>query len=419
MKQRAQKLLKHPLIAGSIVIFFGTLFGNVFNFLYTAFMIRFLPPGDKGVLFALISIITLPSLAANAILPSILSFAGKYFANNEIGHVHGLYSKITKLYLCLGIVFFILFLVFIPSLSSFLKIANYQLLLLANIVIFVSFFNVINTGFLQAKLAFGYISFISILNAVLKFLAGVILVLIGFAVGGAVWAIVISVFIPYFLSFIPIRFVFDRKIVKEKVNTKELIVYGLPSALAMLGLTSFITSDILLVKHFFHPLQVDFYAGLSVIGRVIFYFSAPIALVMFPLIVQKNSKGENSNGIFLLSIFLVLIPSIAITIMYFLIPDFIMGIFGVKNLYILNKNLLGMFGLFITTYAVASVLVNFYLSIKKTMVYIPILIAALAQIVGIWFYHNSFLSVVTVSLVTTLLLAIILLLYYPYATKKQ
>lgn len=418
MKQKAKKILKHPLIAGSSVIFFGTLFGNVFNFLFTAYMIRFLPPGDKGVLFALISIITLPSLAANAILPSILSFAGKYFANNEISHVHGLYSKITKLYMYLGAAFSVLFLVCIPFLSSFLKIANYQLLLLANIVIFISFFTVINTGFLQAKLAFRFISLISILNAVLKLVVGVILVTLGFAVGGAVWALVISTILLYVLSFIPIRFVFDKKTVKEKVNTKELILYGLPSAIAMLGLTSFITSDILLVKHFFHPLEVDFYAGLAVISRVIFYFSAPIALVMFPLIVQKNARNENSNGIFLLSIFLVFIPSVAITVMYFLIPDFIMGIFGIKNIYIFNNNLLGMFGLFITTYAIASVLVNFYLSIKKTVVYLPTLIAALAQVVGIWFYHDSFLSVITVSLVTTLLLVIILLLYYPYATKK-
>ena len=151
MKKKFKDILKHPLITGSTVIFFGTLFGNVFNFLFTAYMIRYLPAGDKGVLFALISLITLPSLAASAITPSILSFAGKYFAKNESAHVHGLYNKIFKLYLAAGIGFFLVFLACIPFLSEFLKITNYQLLILANIVVFIGFFNVISTVFLHNK----------------------------------------------------------------------------------------------------------------------------------------------------------------------------------------------------------------------------------------------------------------------------
>src|SRR6185503_5661475 len=144
--------------------------------------------------------------------------------------VHGLYNKVFKLYLGVGIVFFVLFLIFIPFFGEFLKISDFQLLLLANVVIFIGFFNVINTGFLQAKLSFGSLSLLNILNAVLKLIAGVALVFMGFAVGGAVWALVISVFAPFLLSFVPLKFVFDKNIVKEKINTRELLLYGLPSA---------------------------------------------------------------------------------------------------------------------------------------------------------------------------------------------
>jgi O-antigen/teichoic acid export membrane protein len=419
MRKKTKEFLKHPLIAGSTVIFLGTLFGNVFNFLYTAYMLRFLPSGDKGVLFALISLITLPSLAAGAITPAIVSFAGSYFAKEENGRLHGLYSRIVKLYLIGGILFFIIFLMCIPLFSEFFKISSYQLLLLANVIIFMGFFNVINMGFLQAKLAFSYISFLNILNPLIKLGIGVLLVVMGFAVGGAVLAIAISVLIPFLISFIPLKYIFNKKTEKEKGSIKELIIYALPSAAIVLGLTSFITSDILLVKHFFHPLQVDFYAGISVIGRVIFYFSAPIAVVMFPLIVQRNSKKESSGGIFLLSILLVLLPSIAITIIYFIIPDLIMSIFGIKNIVGESKILLGLFGIFISIYSLLSVLVNYYFSIKKTNIYIPILIAAFAQIVGIWFYHDNFLYVISISVITTLLLVISLLLYYPYATREK
>ena len=50
---------------------------------------------------------------------------------------------------------------------------------------------------------------------------------------------------------------------------------------------------LILVKHFFSPHDAGIYAGLSLIGRVIFFFSAPIASVMFPVIVQKYARKEN------------------------------------------------------------------------------------------------------------------------------
>jgi len=419
MKKKVKQLLKHPLITGSTVIFFGTLLANAFNFFFTAYMLRNLPAGDKGTLFALISIITLPGLAANSIAPSIVNFAGTYFAKNNLGRVHGLYNKIAKFYMIIGSVFFVAFLVSIPFLSQFFKIPNQQLLFLVDVIVFLGVLNVINVSFLQAKLAFGYIAFISILSAILKFVLGIFFVSSGFAVTGAMYALILAAIIPLLLSFKPLRFIFDKKTVKEKVDTREIILYGLPSAVAILGLTSFITSDILLVKHFFPPLQADVYAGLSIIARVIFYFSAPIALVMFPLVVQKFSKNESNTGTFFLAILFVLLPSAVITLVYFLMPEFIMHIFGIKNITPEDKYLLGIFGIFISLYSLLSVLTNFFLSIKKIKIYIPIVLCAVLQIIGICLYHKNFLSIISISVVITFLLVCGLLIYYPYATKKK
>lgn len=419
MKKNVEKFFQHPLITGSSFIFLGTLFGNVFNFLFTAFMLRYLPAGDKGSLFALVSLITLPFLAANAAGPAIVSFAGAYFAKNETAKVHALYSKVARAYLFFGIVFFLIFFLCIPALSEFLKIQNRQLLILTNVVIFIGFFNVINTAFLQAKLAFKYIAFLNILSAILKFVLGLAFVLLGFAVGGAMTAIVVAAFIPVLLSFVPLKFVFTKNIEQTKVNMKEILMYGLPSAVTVLGLTSFITSDILLVKHFFESSQADFYAGISIIGRVIFYFSSPIGVVMFPLVVQRMTKKEKYTGIFLLSMLLVFLPSFVITLCYFLFPELIMNVFGIQNLLPEHKGILGMFGGFVSIYALVSVLVSFYLSIKKTGIYIPVIIMAAVQIFGIWFYHRDLLTVVTISLASSFLLLLVLLLYYPYATKEK
>lgn len=419
MKQKIQSVLDNPLISGSSTMFLGTLFANVFNFLFTIYMYANLPPGEKGTLIAIISLITLPALIASAVTPSVLSFAGKYFANDEIDKVHGLYSKIGKAYLFLGIGSFLLILVLIPTISAFFQIEDHFLLVIADFIILLQFFIVLNNAFLQAKLAFGSLAFITITSTVTKFILGVILIISGFAIKGAVGALFLSFLIPFVFTFYPLRSIFQSSVQKINVNAKEFFSYGLPAAIASFGLTSFITSDILLVKHFFEPEVADIYGGISVIGRIIFYFSSPIASVMFPLVVQRMSRKENYTSIFTLSMLLVLLASSGITLLYFLYPQFFMDVFKIGVLPDNEKNLLGIFALFISVYALVSILVHFYLSIKKTIIFLPIVITAVLQIACIWFFHTNFLSIIYISLFCVFLLLVVLLLYYPYATRER
>jgi O-antigen/teichoic acid export membrane protein len=419
MKKVANRIIKNPLISGSSFIFSGTLLANVFNFIFSIYMLAHLSSADNGTLIALISFTTLPMLAANSIAPAIIRFAGPYFVHNDTAKLHGLYIKVGRVYFGVAVSMFVLFLIFVPQISSFFKIDNYLLLVLANIIIFIGYFNVLNISFLQAKLAFKYYSMLTILSTLLKLIFGIALVMAGYAVNGAFTAILISVLIPFLLSFIPLKFLFNKVHEKVAVNSKEIFAYGLPSSFVVLGQTVFITGDILLVKHFFQPDEAGFYAGISLIGRVIFYFSAPIGTVMYPLIIQKMSKNEPYKNTFLLSLLLVLIPSLGITTFYFLFPEFVMHFFRIKQTSLYQPYLLGLFGAFISIYSVVTLLIHLYLSIKKTIIAIPVFLSALLQMVLIWFFHSSFIAVVLDSLFATFLLLIVLLLYYPYATKGK
>lgn len=154
------------------------------------------------------------------------------------------------------------------------------------------------------------------------------------------------------------------------------------------------------------------YAALSIIGKVIFFFSAPIATVMFPLIVQKFTRKENYHNIFHLSLLLVLLPSLALTVFYFLFPIFTIQLFFNRPEYNAAAPLLGWYGILMTLYSVNNILINFLLSIKKTSVYIPILIGAFLQIGLILYFHRSFAEIIAISISILSLLIVILLLYY-------
>ena len=418
MKQKAKKLLKNPLIYGSSILVIGSVAANFFNFLFNLFMSRNLSVADYGVLASIISLVNFPMLIVAAIVPTVVSFTGSYFAKGQLDMVRGFYLKMIKPLAITGATVFLLFLFFISSIGEFFHIHNTFILLLADFIIFMAFINILNLALLQAKLAFGYQVFVGFVGAITKLLLGILFVYMGFSVTGGVLAILLSGLVVYIVSFSPIRFIFDRKITSPHINTKEMFSYGLPSALTLLGLTSFISSDILLVKHFFEADKAGMYAGLSLIARVIFYISYPIGTVMFPMIVQKHSKKENFTNTFKLALLLVMMPSIALTAFYFIFPEFSVLFFLKRTEYLEISSLVGLFGIYISVYCLLNIIANFYLSIKKTKIYIPIIIGALLQIVLIFFFHQTFYQIIMISLGITFLLVIGSLLHYPHATKK-
>jgi len=418
MRQKIKRLIKHPLIFGTGIVVGGNLAANFFNFLFTLFMSRNLSISEYGTLASVMSLIAFPLLVSNALGPVIVQFAGKYFATANYPLLRGLFIQMKKFLLILAVFIFSLFLFFLTSISNFFNIENKMILIIADFVIFFAIINVINISFIQAKLAFGFQVLVNLLNTLLKFVLGVIFVLLGYSVIGATSAILFGLVSAYIFSFIQLKFIFDKKIPAPKVETKELFSYGLPASLTLMSLTSFISTDILLVKHFFNPQQAGLYAGLSLVARVIFFLSAPIGSVMFPIVVQKYSKKESFTRTFNLSLLLVLLPSVLIAIFYMLFPNFSILFFLKKQNYLAISHLLTPFAIFIVLFSLLSIIANFYLSINKTKVYIPVVIGALAQIILICLFHNSFAQIITISLVITFVLVGMLLLHYEFFIKR-
>ncbi len=404
-------LAKHPLISGATIIFLGGFSANICNFLFNLFMSRNLSFTDYGILASLFSLITLFALPVGAVIPTLVYFFASYFAKEDYNMARGLYIRVTKYSFFVGLIIFLLFFIFRSNISNFFHIENTSFLVLAGFGILISFLGVANQPLLQAKLAFSFLSFFGLFSSLLKLVVGVVFVLLGYSIIGVLFALIITSLIPYCLTFLPLRFLFNKGEGKPKVSLKRLFFYGAPATLATFGLTSFITIDIVLVKHFFSPELAGKYAMISLIGKVVFYFSTPIGTVMFPLIAQKYTKGENYHKDFIFSLLLVIVPSFLLVLFYILFPEFVVRIFN-QNL---DKTLIPLiipFGVISALFAVLSLLTNFYLAIDKTKVFIPIVISTFLQCLLIFFFHKNFLQVILITLGILSLLLFVLLLYY-------
>jgi O-antigen/teichoic acid export membrane protein len=240
----------------------------------------------------------------------------------------------------------------------------------------------------------------------------VALVAIGYGVFGALGAVLALIIVQFGITVIPLRTLITRGKVKLDLPVKEIISFATPTTIALIALFSFVSSDVILVKHFFSAKDAGLYGGLSLVGKVIFYFTIPVPVVMFPLLVRRHTLNQSYKKLFYMALLLVTIPSIFISGFYFLFPEFTINIFLGGRDYLQIAPYLGIYGIFLTIYSINNTFLNYFLSIGKTKSAFIVLFFAVLQILGIWLFHESFTQVITVSILTSIALLISLAVFF-------
>ncbi|MBU2632174.1 oligosaccharide flippase family protein, partial [Patescibacteria group bacterium] len=364
-----KRVIKSDLISGSAYLFIGGFVGSTIAFLFNLFLVRSLSPVEYGVYAVLLAFITLETIPAQSLTAVIVRFAVDYFAKEEMEKAARLYFKMFKGFLLFSLLLFILSVIVSAPLAGFLKIDNIYYIWLIGLIVAIYYLSVVNMAFLQSLLKFRYISSLLVTGSFSRLFFGIVLVLIGLKIWGAIGAIFFSAIIPFFLGFRPLLFLIRQKKSKDVVvPTGEIIRYAVPTSISILALVSLTSTDVILVKHFLSPYQAGLYGGLSLIGKVIFYFSAPIGSVMFPLVAKRHTQGAPFANLFYLALLIILLPSILITGFYFIFPSIAINFFLGGGEYLRLIPYLGIFGVFIALFGILNIFLSFFLSIKKTFV---------------------------------------------------
>jgi len=420
MRSKISKAISHPLISGSFLLISGGVLANLFSFIFNFFMSRNLRVEDYGTFVSLVSIITLLSIPASALAPTIVTLAGNYFAEKNLGMVHALYIKIIKILIVFSLFLIILFTVFAPNVAAFFNIEETVLLPLTAVAIMFSYVFTINLSFFQARLSFKLLPSLSVVSSFSKLIFGVLLVLIGFGLGGAVVSYLLSYFIPIVLATYFLRSIlFHKSSSKPRISYGELVSFGIPSAIIIFCLNAFITVDILLIKHLFSEMDAGFYAGLSLVGRVVFYVTAPVTTVMFPIIINRFKNGLPYKNILYAAIGITTGISLFVTGFYFVFPQFTILFFLKKAEYLAVSNNLGMFGIFITLYSLISVFSYYFLSIKQTKIAFLLVGGVVLQIILIYLFHSSFNEVLNISILVSVLVLTGLIAFYKILSSRK
>lgn len=384
---------KNPLLTGSLLVITGSFAVNVINYVYHLVMGRLLGPESYGILSSLFSLLYLVT-----IVPLSCGFAVVKFVSQAPQDQKPLvYAGINRFIFRLAIVFTPLLLILSWPLATYLYLPNLAPVLMVPLVFFFSIITLVNQSTLQALLNFWGLVGPNFVSSVLKICLGIIAVLAGWSVSGAMGAIVIAGFFAYLLSVKMLAPPY-RHASASQFSLKPFLIYALPVLLQSLAFTSLFTVDILLVKHFFNPTIAGWYAALSLLGKIVYFAAQPVSSVMFPIVIAKISSGKKYFPVFWLSFALTAVISLVILGVYSIFSKLSISLlFGSKYLSI-QPELVWM-GLFMTMYNLNYFLTSFFLATNKTKIVLLPVAAALLQIIFISVWHGSLHQVVLVSLV--------------------
>ncbi len=408
-------LFKHPLFSGSAVMIVGSNAVNFLAYIYHLILGRILGPSSYSELATVISILGLLGVVASSFYLVIVKFVSAAKKNEE----KAMLSWLNKKGLILSVSILLTFSVLAPFLSSFLHIDS-KILFLIGPLFLVSTLSFINKSFLQGLLKFERFIATSITETFLKLVLGLLLVYLGLSVFGATLGMLLAFAAGWIISRFFLREFLGGKEGNFK-KSRQLFIYSVPIIFQTIALTSLYSTDIILVKHFINAHDAGLYSSLSTLGRIIFFGASPVASVMFPMISKRHAKGQTYRGIFILSLLLTLIIASGVLFIYLIFPELaIRMLFGAA--YADGAPLLIWFGVFMALFTLSSLLVSFFLSIGKTRVIILPVIAAVAQVLGIWLWHGTIFTVIKVSILSVSFLMLSLLIYFGhdfYLAKKR
>lgn len=405
------KLIRH----GSLMFFAATL-GSVFNMLYQLYMVRNLSTVDYGILNSLLSLLLIVSVPAGTIQTVITKFSSGFHGRGQWRKIRDfLAGSVNKIFI-LGLALFLIIILTSKYISSFFQIPTTAPVIIVGLLMLVSFITPITLGGLQGLQMFGWLGVNGIISAGVKLVLGIVLISFGYRVLGALGAFFIANLIAFILSFLPLRYYISKEIetdsfsnsvdLQNKINFSEIYRYFIPVTMAGLCFMILINADIILVKHFFPPLEAGYYSVAQMVGKIIIFLPMSIITVMFPKVSNLHAQGKNTLPLLGKSLSIVGLICAGGALVCMIFPSLIIRILSGKE-YIECISLARLFAVAMSFFALVYTLLFYQLSINCSNFIYPLIFFTILQNVLIVLFHKSLSQILYILCLNSVILFIV------------
>ncbi|MBI2105976.1 oligosaccharide flippase family protein [Candidatus Woesearchaeota archaeon] len=380
----------------------------VINYVFHFYVGRTLGPEDYGIFGVLLSLIYIIVMPLMAIQTTLSRYVAELNIKNEKEKLSYLFLRSLSKGAVIGLVMSLLFIVISPLLSSFLKINMISPLIILGSSIVFAFLVPIVRGFLQGIQNFKLLGLTFIIESFSKIFFGIPLIFLGFGVNGAITGFALSFLLPLIILVYFVKRIFKGK--RTRFNTSQIYKYSFPVLIMLLALTGLYTWDVVLVKRFFDPVEAGQYAALSLFGKIIFFATLSISMVMFPKILELNAQNKRSLSLLFKSILITLFLGLTASLTYFLMPEFIVAMLFGKE-YLIISNLIWIFGVVMTMFSICYLISYYNIALHKIKFLYLLIFFNFLEILLITLFHNSITQILINLIIVMVLLFLSLIIY--------
>lgn len=395
---------------------------NLFNLLYHLFMLRYLPPVDYANLNTLMAILMLIYVPSSTVQVTITRFISSFVAENLHDRARKLLQQLLWRMLVVALSIFLLITLASQFLSAFLHISSHGSIVLLGVILFFGLLFPIPWGGLQGLQKFGSLAFNYIVNGGLKFFLGILFVFLGWGILGALGAVAISYFVTISLSIFMLRgyILNGKKLFYSELSPKgadrflvsEVYRYFSPAGTTVLCFMVLTNVDLILVKHFFTPIEAGYYSIAQMVGKIILFVPFPVVTVMFPKLSSLGGQEKKKLLVLGQSLIIAGILCGGVTVFGLLYPSLIIRMLSGK-IYMESISLVKYFCINMTFFSLTLNILNYHLSTQRRGFLFPLLCLTLVQIGLILVFHKTLAQVlIMISIIATSLLGVNLFLAY-------
>ncbi|MBI4137410.1 oligosaccharide flippase family protein [Candidatus Roizmanbacteria bacterium] len=418
MYKLLQTVLANTIIKGASYVFIGSFAANVFNYFFHLITGRMLGPEQYSVVAALLSlsyVFGFPSLIISTVTTRKTA---ELAALKDFRAINGVLRFVFRGLTVFAVVMTILFMAFQETIAEFLKIEDSHLVVVLGASLIISYFSTVGLAALQGMLRFVSYAIVNAVSGLFKDLFALIAVVAGYGAGGVVWSLLVTSVATTIVTAVPLLDVVKTK-PKNHLIKGTSIASTLWVSSAFIGMGLMINMDVLIVKHYFLPLEAGLYAGLATMGKIVLFLSTPIATVLLPVSTQKHARGHSTVKELSLAMGAVILLSLFIITAFIVLPEFSIFLMYGKDYYAISPYLWAM-GAYFLFYNICFTFIHYFISIKRYRILTAPLIIAVLQVGLLVIYHETFTQIITTLVVTAFLLSFIFgYQYLSHETRKK
>jgi O-antigen/teichoic acid export membrane protein len=381
--QRLAQVRRNRLVRQNLVLFVGGLVAGIGGFVYHAIAGRVLGPAIYGQVAFLIAIYAVGTAPALILIIVLARYTATLAARGDAG-VRTLLARTSRLVAIPCLVLVLMVTLFAHPIAAFANLGSTIPILILGFAIALIWQVAIPRGILQGLQRFPALSLNLSLELVVRTTLVFLLLKAGYAVSGAMAAVLIGVSFAFLLGLYTLRDHFRR--VGTRVQLRVMAGFSLTAAAGIIGIQILYNQDVILAEHFLSSHEGGIYGGLNKIGTILFFLTLSVSQVLFPRVVEAVAKEQHPGRILLSSAGILTALAAGALLVFAVVPGLVVGIlfgpaFRDATPYVFLVGLIGL------ALALDNLLVQFFMAVHDR-VFVPILaLACVAEGVLIFMFH--------------------------------